>query len=150
MLPRLSFLKRTFRLGISDGYSVVGWFAVWHGPVVSGIRVVGREPLLRGNCVFDGGYRDMCRALWWARKPQPNEMLPHRWGNTFPRRVDKQHQRPSVAIEESRRMGFPSVEDHSVVTNMQRLLCTVNTKASAIVFSQHDRNGRVPARLVST
>ena len=56
VFPRLSFPKRTFRLGISDGYSVVGWLAIWHGPIISGIRVVGREPLLRGSCLFNGGY----------------------------------------------------------------------------------------------
>ena len=95
---------------------------------------------MRGSCIFDGGYRDKRRALWWARKPQPNELLPHRWGNMFPGRVDKQHRRPSVVIEEPRRVEFPSVEDHSVVTNVQRLLGTVKTKAPADVISQTHGN----------
>ena len=56
--------------------------------------------------------------------------------------MDEQHQRPSVAVEESRRMEFSSVEDHGMVTNVQRLFSTVKTKASADVFSQTYGNRR--------
>ena len=62
----------------------------------------------------------------------------------FPRRMNEQHQRPSVTVEQSRGMWFSAVEDDSMITNVQWVLRTFKTKASADVFSQTYGKRRCP------
>ena len=63
-------------------------------------------------------------------------------GDSLPGCMGELYERPSVAVELARRMGFEPFEDDCVVVYVQLLSCANSSKASANIFAQADGDRR--------